>query len=179
MGSNSVRDEEPEAEAFLEGVLRNVLVVNGQYPGPLIRVNRGDRLLINVTNEMSNGTTLHWHGLYQNGTNWMDGTAGITQCPIPPGRSFLYNFTVENQYGTYWYHAHVDTQRMDGLFGALVIHAPEETQDQQRYGYTQDQIIVIQDYYHMLSATYLPAYFAPGNENAEPVPDNGLIQGTN
>src|SRR6266536_4023832 len=56
--------------------------------------NQGDRVLVNVTNQLTNATTVHWHGLYQNGTNWMDGTTGITQCPIPPGTSFLYNFTV-------------------------------------------------------------------------------------
>jgi Multicopper oxidase len=56
-----------------------MLVINGQFPGPLIRVNQGDRLLINVTNQIANATTMHWHGLYQNGTNWMDGTTGITQ----------------------------------------------------------------------------------------------------
>ncbi|KAJ6088841.1 hypothetical protein N7499_004092 [Penicillium canescens] len=168
-----------EIDAFPDGVLRKVLVVNGKYPGPMIRCNRGDRLLINVTNEMSNSTTIHWHGLYQNGTNWMDGTAGITQCPIPTGRSFLYNFTVENQYGTFWWHSHKDTQRMDGLFGPLIIHAPEEVEYQKRYGYTSDQIIILQDYYHDLSSALLPTYLAPENENAEPVPDNGLIQGTN
>jgi len=56
-----------------------MLVINGQFPGPLIRANQGDRLLINVTNQIANATTMHWHGLYQNGTNWMDGSSGITQ----------------------------------------------------------------------------------------------------
>lgn len=161
------------------GVLRKVLVINGRYPAPLIRVNRGDRLLISVNNNMSEPTSMHWHGLFQNGTNWMDGLAGITQCPIAPGRSFLYNFTVENQYGTYWYHSHVETQRMDGLFGALIVHAPEEAGYRERYGYTHDQIIIIQDYYHQMSSELLPGYLAPGNDNTEPVPDNGLLQGTN
>jgi FtsP/CotA-like multicopper oxidase with cupredoxin domain len=163
----------------LLGVLRQVLVINEKYPGPMVRVNRGDRVLVNVTNNMPNATTIHWHGLFQNGTNWMDGVPGITQCAIPPGQSFLYNFTVENQFGTFWYHSHASTQRMDGLFGPFIIHAPEEAEYQTRYGYTQDQVMVLQDYYHDLSAAYLPEYLAPGNENTEPVPDNGLIQGTN
>jgi FtsP/CotA-like multicopper oxidase with cupredoxin domain len=52
----------------------------------------GDRLLINVQNDLPNGTAIHWHGLFQNGTNWMDGTSGITQCPISPnGGRFTYN----------------------------------------------------------------------------------------
>lgn len=160
----------------LIGVVRQMLVINGQFPGPLIRVNRGDRLLINVTNELSQPTTLHWHGLYQNGTNWMDGVSGITQCPIPPGRNFLYNYTVENQFGTFWYHSHTSTQYMDGLVGPFIVHAPEEATYQQMYD--TDQVVLIQDWYHNISAELLPGYLAPGNENTEPVPDNGLIQGT-
>jgi FtsP/CotA-like multicopper oxidase with cupredoxin domain len=153
-----------------------MLVINGQFPGPLIRVNRGDRLLINVTNELSEATTLHWHGLYQNGTNWMDGVSGITQCPIPPSRSFLYNYTVENQFGTFWYHSHTSTHYMDGLVGPFIVHAPEEATYQQMYD--TDQVVLIQDWYHNISSELLPGYLAPGNENMEPVPDNGLIQGT-
>lgn len=158
-------------------MVRTVLVYNGQFPGPLIRVNQGDRVLVNVTNQLTNATTVHWHGLYQNGTNWMDGTTGITQCPIPPGTSFLYNFTVQNQYGTYWYHAHESTQYTDGLVGPFIVHSPDEASVWKTYD--NDQIVVLQDWYHDLSASLLPGYLAPGNENAEPVPDNGLIQGTN
>lgn len=166
-----------EIQAAPDGVIRPLLVINGQFPGPLIRVNRGDRVLVNVTNGLVNGTTLHWHGLYQNGTNWMDGSTGITQCPIPPGKSFLYNFTVENQYGTYWYHSHYGTQYNDGLVGPFIVHAPEEAAIQKSYDF--DQVILLQDWYHDFSTGLLDEYLASGNENAEPIPDNGLIQGTN
>jgi FtsP/CotA-like multicopper oxidase with cupredoxin domain len=159
------------------GVLRKMLVINGRFPGPLIRANRGDRVVVNVTNGLSNGTSIHWHGMLQNGTNWMDGSVGITQCPIPPGKSFTYNFTIDNQYGTYWYHSHYSTQYSDGLVGPFIVHAPEEKQARESYDY--DQIILLQDWYHDLSAALLPTYLASGNENVEPVPDNGLIQGTN
>lgn len=156
--------------------MRTILVYNGQFPGPLVRVNQGDRLLVNVTNELPNSTTVHWHGLYQNGTNWTHGTAGITQCPIPPGRSFLCNFTIGHQFGTYWYHAHEST-RADGLVGPLIVHSPQEAAVQGDYDF--DQVVILQDLYHDLSASLLPGCFAPENENAEPVPDNGHIQGTN
>jgi len=56
-----------------------MLAINGQFPGPVIRANEGDRIIVNVTNELSEPTTMHWHGLYQNGTNWMDGSTSITQ----------------------------------------------------------------------------------------------------
>ncbi|CAG8767953.1 1120_t:CDS:2, partial [Dentiscutata erythropus] len=92
--------------------------VNGQYPAPIIQANFGDRLLINVTNKFGDPATVHWHGLFQNGTNFYDGPVGVTQCPIPNGVSFLYNFTL-NQYGTYWYHSHITGQIIDGLKGPL------------------------------------------------------------
>jgi FtsP/CotA-like multicopper oxidase with cupredoxin domain len=151
-------------------------VINGQFPGPLIRVNQGDRVLVNVTNQLSNGTSMHWHGFYQNGTNWMDGTVSITQCAIPPGGSFLYDFTVE-QFGTYWYHSHFSTQYTDGLVGPFIVHSPKESKIQEMYDF--DQVVLLQDYYHDLSTALLPGYLTSGNENAEPLPDNGLIQGTN
>jgi len=65
----------------------------------------------------------------------------------------------------------------DGLVGPLIIHAPEEAEVQQSYDF--DQVVLIQDWYHDLSAALLPDYLSSGNENAEPVPDSGLIQGTN
>jgi FtsP/CotA-like multicopper oxidase with cupredoxin domain len=66
-----------EGVGWPDGVVRNMLFVNGKFPGPVIEANRGDTLLINVTNGLSkNSTTVHWHGVYQNGTNWFDGTTG-------------------------------------------------------------------------------------------------------
>lgn len=66
---------------------------------------------------------------------------------------------------------------MDGIIGPLIVHAPEEVQTQQMYDF--DQVVVLNDWYHDLSAALLPGYLASGNENNEPVPDNGLIQGEN
>jgi FtsP/CotA-like multicopper oxidase with cupredoxin domain len=81
-----------EIQLSPDGVFRTMIAINGRFPGPLIRANMGDRLIVNVQNNLPNGTAIHWHGLFQNGTNWMDGTSGITQCPIPPsGGRFTYN----------------------------------------------------------------------------------------
>lgn len=70
--------------------------------------------------------TQHWHGLFQQGTNWADGPAQVTQCPIIPGNAFEYDFSVANQTGTYWYHSHYGLQYCDGLRGPLVIYDPED-----------------------------------------------------
>ncbi|KIK54015.1 hypothetical protein GYMLUDRAFT_264864 [Collybiopsis luxurians FD-317 M1] len=113
-----------------DGFNRSGVLAEGVFPGPLIKGNKGDNFQINVINELTNGTMLkttsiHWHGLFQKSTNWADG-AFVTQCPIASGNSFLYNFNVPDQAGTFWYHSHLSTQYCDGLRGALVIYDPED-----------------------------------------------------
>lgn len=83
-----------------DGVFRPMMVINGQFPGPMILCNEGDKIVVNVVNQAKNATSIHWHGLFQNGTNWNDGTVGITQCPIASGESFRYEFTVKGQAGS-------------------------------------------------------------------------------
>jgi iron transport multicopper oxidase len=76
-------------------VLRAVIGINGQWPCPTINANVGDLVTIQVTNNLGNETTsLYFHGLYQTGSNDMDGPVKVTQCPIPPGDSFTYTFFV-------------------------------------------------------------------------------------
>ncbi|KAK9449298.1 Cupredoxin [Limtongia smithiae] len=165
-----------ELEGAPDGFLRNMTVINGKFPGPLIEANEGDTLVITVINNGSTPTTMHWHGLFQNGTNYMDGVSYITQCVIPVGESFVYNFTLNDQYGTYWYHSHYKTQYSDGVVGPLIIHSSEED-DLVKDMYDYDQIVLIGDWYHAVAETYMADYLASGNENVEPVPDNGLING--
>jgi|SRR6266540_1662618 len=59
-----------------DGFTRVVWASNGQYPGPMIRVNKGDRLVINVKNDLKNDTTIHWHGIFQVNSTFYDGVAG-------------------------------------------------------------------------------------------------------
>jgi FtsP/CotA-like multicopper oxidase with cupredoxin domain len=94
--------------------------INRQVPGPRIRVTEGDRVRFNVTNELPESTTIHWHGLVL--PNAMDGPAEITQEPIEPGGRFTYEFTAR-QAGTFFYHSHdsPDRQQGLGLYGALII----------------------------------------------------------
>lgn len=74
---------------------RPTIGINGQWPIPTIRVNKGDRLVVNVFNSLGNqSTSLHFHGLFMSGATHMDGPVSVTQCPIVPGGRFTYNFTV-------------------------------------------------------------------------------------
>ncbi|KAK8012590.1 hypothetical protein PG991_009965 [Apiospora marii] len=98
--------------------------LNGTYPGPLIEACWGDDIVIHVTNKIQeNGTTIHWHGIRQLGTNEMDGVNGVTQCPIALDDTFTYRFKAM-QYGHTWYHSHYSSQYPDGVAGPLVIHGP-------------------------------------------------------
>jgi iron transport multicopper oxidase len=74
---------------------RRTIGINGKWPIPTIEVNRGDRLVVNMHNGLGDqDTSLHFHGLFQNGTGYMDGPAGVTQCPVGPGQSIKYDFVV-------------------------------------------------------------------------------------
>lgn len=93
-----------------DGVEREVLLVNGQFPGPLIEANWGDWIEVTVTNNLATeGTALHWHGLLQKATPWFDGVPGVQMCPIAPGSTFTYRFQAD-LYGTSWWHSHYSAQ---------------------------------------------------------------------
>lgn len=78
-----------------DGFSRPVIGINGKWPCPVVEVDLHDRLVVNVYNKLGNeSTSLHWHGLPQHDTAVMDGSSGITQCPIPPGERFTYDFLV-------------------------------------------------------------------------------------
>lgn len=120
---------------------RVVTAVNNSLPGPPIIVYHNQTVIIHVLNNLtSNGVTVHWHGLTQRDTPWMDGVAFITQCPIMPGQSFTYKFQV-TQTGTYWYHSHIGAQRSMGLYGALIIREKKPLA-------MEEHIFTIQDYNH-------------------------------
>ncbi|KAJ8120299.1 hypothetical protein ONZ43_g2958 [Nemania bipapillata] len=81
-----------------------VMLINNQYPGPTLTADWGDTVVINIKNNLEvNGTSIHWHGMRQLGTNIQDGVNG---------------------YGTSWYHSHFSAQYGNGVFGSIVINGP-------------------------------------------------------
>ncbi|KAH7121144.1 multicopper oxidase [Dendryphion nanum] len=102
-------------------------LINGVYPGPLIQACWGDTVIVNVKSELpTNGTAIHFHGVRQLNSNAMDGTSGVTQCPIAGGDSFQYKFKM-TQYGHSWYHSHYSTQYSEGAAGAFLVHGPHSS----------------------------------------------------
>ncbi|KAF2643484.1 multicopper oxidase [Massarina eburnea CBS 473.64] len=167
-----------EHELNPDGVYRPMTLINATFPGPLIECSEGDEIVVHVQNKATNATSIHWHGLFQNGSNYMDGTIGITQCPIAPGQSFTYRFNVSGQTGTYWYHSHMAMQASDGLVGPIVIH-PRRSEEiaLQEVRYMEDRVVLVSDHYYDLSSSLLIQYLQPGNENDEPVPPAAVING--
>jgi FtsP/CotA-like multicopper oxidase with cupredoxin domain len=112
---------EPVRREMAPGVVANLWGYNGQSPGPTIEVVEGDRVRLFVTNKLPEVTTIHWHG--QRLPCGMDGVTGLTQPPIPPGKTFVYEF-VAQQAGTFMYHPHADemVQMAMGMMGFWVTH---------------------------------------------------------
>lgn len=74
---------------------RPTIGINGHWPIPRIEANVGDDIVVDVHNQLGNqSTSLHFHGLYMNGSTHMDGPSQVSQCAIPPGQSFSYRFKV-------------------------------------------------------------------------------------
>jgi len=89
---------------------RVLSVFNKTMPGPTLIVYEGQELIVHIKNRMtSSEISIHWHGIEQRGTPWMDGAAFVTQCPIMPGQTFTYRFMVPKA-GTFFYHAHTGMQ---------------------------------------------------------------------
>nr|ACR19861.1 putative laccase 4 precursor [Agaricus bisporus var. bisporus] len=138
-----------------DGFKRPASLIDGAHPGPIITAQKGDRVKINVINELSDpnqmlGTTIHWHGMFQKGTNFMDGTAGVTQCPIAPNNSFQYDFQVSGA-GTFWYHSHFGVQYCDGVRGAFIVYDPSDPLKSLYDVDDESTIITLSEWYHLLA----------------------------
>ena len=103
----------------ITGSLTRKISVNGAIPGPTLRFSEGEDVVIEVTNDLDEVSSVHWHGLLLPGE--MDGVPGANGfAGIEPGSTFVYRFRVR-QSGTYWYHAHSLAQEQEGLYGSIVI----------------------------------------------------------
>lgn len=114
---------------------------NKMIPGPILRGTVGDRVRINVKNNLEHSTAVHWHGIYV--PNSQDGVPFVTQDPIQPGQTYTYEFTLRNS-GSHMYHSHHDSadQVNRGLLGAFII----EPADKSAYPkYDREVILILND----------------------------------
>lgn len=100
------------------GKERRAIAVNGQIPMPTLTFTEGDTAEIHVHNQLNEGTSLHWHGVYL--PNPEDGVPYLTQMPIAPNTTHIYRFAII-QNGTHWYHSHSGLQEQIGMYGSLIL----------------------------------------------------------
>ncbi|KAK1820937.1 hypothetical protein LTR12_004649 [Friedmanniomyces endolithicus] len=157
-----------------DGVLRDVILVNGQYPGPVIEANWGDWIEVSVANNISNpyeGTALHWHGQLQKTTPWEDGVPGAGQCPIAPGHSYTYRYQAEVQ-GSSWYHAHFSAQFTAGVMGPMVVYGPSSLPYDIDVG-----PVMLSDWYHIPYFSIVADAVGTNYSLIPPTSDSVIING--
>jgi iron transport multicopper oxidase len=127
--------------------------------------------------------------MYQNGTTEMDGANQVSQCGIPPGSLFTYNFTVSQnsraklnpplthfqvkQAGTYWYHSHYHSQYPDGLRAPFIVSDPDYPYKDQ---FDEELVLSVSDWYHEEMQVLIPKFISKANPTgAEPVPKSALF----
>ena len=114
--------------------------INGMLSGPTLRWKEGDTVTINVTNNLNEDTSIHWHGIILPAS--MDGVPGFSNFNgIKPGETFTYKFPIL-QSGTYWYHSHSGFQEQEGVFGAIII----EPKIKDPYEYDREYVISLSDW---------------------------------
>ena len=111
---------------------------NGASPGPVLRFKEGEDVTINVTNNLDEMTSIHWHGLIL--PFEQDGVPGISFPGIKPGETFTYRFPIV-QAGTYWFHSHSGFQEPNGAYGAIVI----EPEGREPFRYNRDYVVQLTD----------------------------------
>ncbi|KAF0550237.1 multicopper oxidase [Gigaspora margarita] len=95
-----------KAKLSPDGFERVVWTVNGTYPEPTLVVTKWDRLVIYVINNLGVSTSIHYH--------------------VPNNTTFIFNFTVPDQSGTFWYHSHHLAQYVNGVLGAIIVKDPDD-----------------------------------------------------
>ena len=117
---------------------KNGIGYNNSTEPTVLRFTEGEDVTINVTNNLSEDTSVHWHGLIL--PFEQDGVPGISFDGIAPGETFTYRFPI-TQSGTYWFHSHSGFQEPDGAYGAIII----EPQDREPFRYDRDYVVQLTD----------------------------------
>ncbi len=116
-----------------------VWTYNGKIPGPIIRIQLGDTLEVNLLNKLKQPTSIHWHGVRL--PNAVDGVPGLTQQAVASGARYIYRFKPKDA-GTFWFHPHVKSSEQieKGLHGVLIVEDPKQPH------YSQDLVWILDDW---------------------------------
>ncbi|KAK0615729.1 L559a mutant of Melanocarpus Albomyces laccase [Bombardia bombarda] len=162
-------------------VKEKAMLINNQFPGPVITADWGDRVFITVINNLkANGTSFHWHGIRQLNNNINDGVNGVTECPIPPNGGIKVYWFLATQYGTSWYHSHYSSQYANGVTGSILINGPASLPYDIDLG-----VFPISDWYYTAADNLYARVNSPTNpiipkQPGSPPPSNNILfNGTN
>ncbi|KAG6917345.1 hypothetical protein DXG01_002916 [Tephrocybe rancida] len=154
-----------------DGFKRSAVLAGGTFPGPVISGNKGDRFRLNVVNRltddsMAKSTSIHWHGIFQKGTNYADGAASQTR-PAHSGITLtcvfhLTQHVLGRDFANIFHHT--ATQYCDGLRGAFVVYDPKDPHASLYDVDDETTIITLADWYHAPA----PALLVPG----KPLPES-------
>lgn len=103
------------------GDKQQVIGINGQFPGPILNVTTNWNVVVNVKNDLDEPLLLTWNGVQHRKNSWQDGVLG-TNCPIPAGWNWTYQFQVKDQIGSFFYFPSLDFQRAAGGYGGIIIN---------------------------------------------------------
>lgn len=117
-----------EAQKIQKEINGNILEMfgyNGLFPGPVLKVKQNSKITITFKNYLDLPTTVHWHGVRID--NQFDGVPNVTQEPVLPGETFVYELKFPDD-GVYWYHSHVrgDMQLEMGLYGNIIVEPAQK-----------------------------------------------------
>ncbi|MCW5849149.1 MAG: multicopper oxidase domain-containing protein [Anaerolineae bacterium] len=118
------------------------MTYNGTVPGPEIRVTEGDKVRLIVKNDLPQSTGVHCHGIHT--PNNMDGVPYLTQPPIKPGQTFIYEFVAKPS-GTHMYHSHHNAaeQVAAGLLGPFIVEPKDKTKS--KWQWDKEYTIILND----------------------------------
>ncbi|XP_073008072.1 monocopper oxidase-like protein SKU5 [Typha latifolia] len=103
------------------GVEQQVIAINKQFPGPVVNITTNWNVVVNVLNSLDEPLLITWNGIQQRKNCWQDGVLG-TNCPIPSGWNWTYQFQVKDQIGSFFYFPSVGFQRAAGGFGGITVN---------------------------------------------------------
>lgn len=104
------------------GIKQQVIMINGQFPGPQIDCVTNDNLVISVHNYLNEPFLLSWNGLQNRRNSYQDGMPGTT-CPIPPRRNYTYVLQAKDQIGSFFYFPSINLHKASGGYGAIRIYS--------------------------------------------------------
>ncbi|MED6167398.1 hypothetical protein PIB30_002368 [Stylosanthes scabra] len=103
------------------GTPQQVILINGQFPGPRLDLVTNDNVILNLINKLDEPFLITWNGIKQRKNSWQDGVLG-TNCAIPPNSNYTYKFQTKDQIGTFSYFPSTAFHKAAGGFGGLNVY---------------------------------------------------------